>query len=504
MLMARTNVAATEHPLASTAGLHEFERGGNAFDAAAAASFALAVVQPHLNGLGGDFFGLLYSAKERTVHCLNSSGWSPSSLTVEAMKATGHRNAPEYGHGSVVIPGYVRGVCEMQRRFGRLEFSGTLQDAIGLAEKGFPAGAGLVRTLSSASGSLSSGAKRTFFRSDGTVIPVGGLIRQKELAACLREIARDGPDGFYHGTAAEAIRAEMSKGGVHVDEEDLGSYAPEWCQPLEADYKGTVVFEVPPNSMGATTLLILRLLQEEKMAGRDVKPNSAERIKRTVAAARVAYAARDAQLGDPRFMKGGFDLEEFLRAGGAGAQRKRRINDGDTTYFAVADGEGNLLSCIQSLFYGLGSRVYVEKCGFFLNNRGSSFKLGGGGPNVLEPRKRPLHTLSSLILSRDDQPFVAVGASGGDYRPQQHALFVTNIVDYSMDLERAIEYPRFLWDGGDRVRVEDGYTGLAGLKMRKVELGYPGPTGVAQGVERMAECVKGVCDARGEGLPAGC
>jgi gamma-glutamyltranspeptidase/glutathione hydrolase len=255
--------------------------------------------------------------------------------------------------------------------------------------------------------------------------------------------------------------------------------------------------------MGATTLLMLKLLQEEKGDGRDAKPNSAERIRRTVAAARIAYAARDAQLGDPRFMKGGFSLEEFLRVGIGGAQRKRRINDGDTTYFAVADGEGNVLSCIQSLFYGLGSRVYVEKCGFFLNNRGSSFRLGGRGPNVLEPRKRPLHTLSSLILTKGDRPFVAVGASGGDYRPQQHALFVTNIVDYSMNVEEAIDYPRFLWDGGETVKVEAGYEGLDRLKMKKVALGYPGQTGVAQGVQRMAECLSGVCDVRGEGLPVG-
>jgi len=489
--------------MASVAALKAFQIGGNAFDAATAASFALAVTQPQLNGLGGDFFGLFYHAKDRRVYCLNSSGWSPSSLSVGWMKAAGHRSAPVYCHGSVVIPGYVRGVCEMQKRFGRLGFAENLEDAIGLAENGFPAGGGLVRTLSAARRSLSNGARRTFLRADGAAIRPGDLLRQKELGSCLREIARDGPDGFYSGTAARAIRDEMSKGGVQVDEDDLASYASEWCEPLKMDYHGTGVYEVPPNSMGATTLLMLKLLQDENGAGRDLKPNSAERIKRTVAAARIAYAAMDAQLGDPRFLKAGFDLNEFLRVGGTGAHRERRISDGDTTYFAVGDGEGNLLSCIQSLFHGLGSRVFVGECGFFLNNRGSSFGLEGGGPNVLEPRKRPLHTLSSLILTREDRPFVAVGASGGDYRPQQHALFVTNIVDYSMDLERAIEYPRFLWDGGDRVKVEDGYSGLDSLKMKKVALGYPGPTGVAQGVERMAECLKGVCDVRGEGLPSG-
>src|SRR5208283_3286429 len=230
---------------ASLAGLRAFQKGGNAFDAAAAASFALAVTQPQLNGLGGDFFGLFYHARDRRVYCLNSSGWSPSSLSVEWMKAAGHRSAPLYGHGSVVIPGYVRGVYEMQKRFGRLEFRENLEDAIGLAENGFPAGDALVRTLSAARGTLSKGAKRTFLRSDGAVILSGDLLRQKELGSCLREIARDGPDGFYRGAAARAIRDEMSEGGVLVDEDDLASYAPEWCEPLKMDYHGTGVYEVP-------------------------------------------------------------------------------------------------------------------------------------------------------------------------------------------------------------------------------------------------------------------
>ena len=205
VLMARTNVIATEHPLASMAGLRALQQGGNAYDAAVAASFAPAVLQPHLSGLGGDFFCLFYRAKERRVYCLNSSGWSPSSLTADGMKARGHRSAPEHGPGSVVIPGHVRGVYEMHRRFGGLEFSVNLQDAIGLAEGGFPAGYGLVRTLTAALQSLSRGARRTFLRAGGRVIPAGGLLIQKELASCLREVARDGPDGFYSGRAAMAI-----------------------------------------------------------------------------------------------------------------------------------------------------------------------------------------------------------------------------------------------------------------------------------------------------------
>jgi gamma-glutamyltranspeptidase/glutathione hydrolase len=493
ILLGKSEVAATEHPLASLAALRSFRQGGNAFDAAAAASFALTVVQPHLNGLGGDFFGLFYEASTGKVHCLNASGWAPTPFTVDRMRGQG--GIPTFGHGSVVVPGYVGGVCEMHKRFGTLRLSEQLKPAIELAEDGFPVGPGLVGALGRFMPSLDPSVQKTFLRS-GRPPPVGGIVRQKELGLSLRAISEFGADGFYRGAPAEEIREEMESGGFEIDEKDFSSYSPEWCEPLKMDYRGTEVFEVPPNSMGATTLLILRLLEESDLS--KLKPNSPERIKAMVEAAQVAYAARDETIGDPRFAP--FELEKFLRSG-VGKSAQKRIDKADTTYFAVADGDGNVLSCIQSIFHNFGSRVYVEKGGFFLNNRGSAFRMKG--PNMLEPRKRPLHTLSALILSKDGRPFVATGASGGEYRPQQHALLATNIVDYGMDIEDAIDYPRFLWKGAEGVMVEEGYRGVSELHMRYELVGHPGPTGVAQGVQVMEEAVKGVCDLRGEGLPAG-
>lgn len=494
VFMGMGEVAATEHPLASLAALRSFQEGGNAFDAAASASFVLSVVQPQLSGLGGDFFGLFYDVSSGRVRCLNASGWAPSSFTAERMRELG-AGVPMFGHASVVVPGYVKGVCEMHKRFGRLRFSESLKQAIGLADEGFPVGAGLVRALARFEPSLDAGARNTFLRS-GKVPSVGSVVKQKELARSLRDISEFGADGFYSGGAADEIREEMADVGFEVDAKDFSSYSPEWCEPLKMSYRGTDVFEVPPNSMGATTLLILRLLEEYDLSS--IKPNSAERIKVMVEAAQLAYAARDREIGDPRFSK--FDLESFLRSG-AGTAPQKKIDEADTTYFAVADREGNVLSCIQSIFHNFGSRVFIEKGGFFMNNRGSAFRMEG--PNRLEPRKRPLHTLSALILSRDGKPLVATGASGGEYRPQQHALLATNIIDYKMELEEAIDYPRFLWDGAAEVRVEEGYQGVAGLRMRHESIGYPGATGVAQGVQVMKEALKGVCDIRGEGLPAG-
>lgn len=495
VLMGTNLVAATEHPLASSAALRTFESGGNVYDAAVSASFVLSVVQPQLSGLGGDFFGLFSDGSSGKVKCLNASGWSPSSLTPQLMESKGWSGVPRFGHGSIVVPGYVAGICDVQKRYGRLGLEECMGRAIELAEEGYAMGPGLVSSLSRLGGELSPAAKRTFMPSEG-VPPVGSVLRQPTLAQTLRDISEGGSPAFYSGRAGAGIREEMSRGGIEVDEGDLTGYSPEWCEPLEMDYRGTKVFEVPPNSMGATSLLMLRLLEEHDMPS--LKPDSAERVKAMVEAAKLAYAARDRYIGDPRFAS--FEFGRFLKATRAEPAQKK-IDRADTTYFAVADGEGNVLSCIQSIFYNFGSKVFVEKGGFFMNNRGSAFRTEG--PNKLGPRKRPLHTLSALILSREGDPFVAIGASGGEYRPQQHALFATNIIDYGMDVEKAIDYPRFLWDGADEVLVEEGYQGLSRLRLRHKTVGYPGPTGVAQGVQLMAECVKGACDARGEGLPAG-
>ena len=492
--IAKRAVAATEHPYASQAALSALQAGGNAFDAAASASFVLSVVQPHLSGLGGDFFGLFYEGATGRIHCLNASGWSPSSMSLDRVSELGYKDIPKFGHASVVVPGCVEGVYQMHRKFGRLPFASALKRAVELAEDGFPVGPGLARSLGRLRDGLSPKALTTFLRS-GEVPPVGAILKQKHLANTLRGIAESGARGFYRGDAADAIIEEMSSGGVEYSRADFSTYSAEWCEPIKLSYRGTDVYEVPPNSMGATSLLILKQLEGVDMAS--LGPDSAERIRVMVEAARVAYAARDREIGDPRFSP--FHLDKFLSTRGFGGPQKR-IDKADTTYFAVADREGNLLSCIQSVFHNFGSRVFVDGGGFFLNNRGSAFSREG--PNKLEPRKRPLHTLSSLLLSRDGRPFAAVGASGGDYRPQQHALFATNVIDYGMGLGDAIDFPRFLWDGSE-VDVEKGYKGTSRLRMHIKELAYPGRTGVAQGVQLLSEALVGVCDTRSEGLPAG-
>jgi gamma-glutamyltranspeptidase/glutathione hydrolase len=470
--------------------------GGNAFDAAVATSFALAVTFHPAGGLGGDFFGMFYEAKTGKVRCLNASGWSPSGLTLDLVEAKSPGRMPTFGPLSTVVPGFVAGLCETHQRFGTAELKDLVRPSIGLAAKGFPAGKGICKSVAGAYSELTPEA-RGIFAPGGKPTAPGDWIRQQALGKVIAEVAESGARGFYAGWPAERIASALSSMGVPCEASDFGDFAPEWVEPLSFGYRGTTVYEVPPNSMGATTLLMLRMLSEVDLS--EGGPLSRRRIELTTKAALSAYASRDKMLGDPRF--GPFDFESFMSSEVASAFPKGRLRRGDTTAFSVADVEGNVVSGIQSLFNHFGSRVFVPECGIALNNRASGFALSG--PNRVEPRKRPLHTLSSMILERQGRPFLAIGASGGDYRPQEHVLFVTNAVDYGMPAEQNVAHPRFLWGGARALLVERGYDLPSSGSFDIQSLPMPGRTGVCQAVEIGDNYRKAVCDVRGDGIPAG-
>jgi len=494
--MARDAAIASEQPLASFAGYDVLRKGGNAFDAAVATSFTLAVTFHHAGGLGGDFFGMFFEARSGRVYCLNSSGWAPSGLTLELLRSRGEKGIPPHGPTSCVVPGHVAGVWEMYRKFGSLEFKDLLGTASSCASVGFPASDGLCRATGLTYRELALEARRVF-APEGRPPAPGEWIRQEDLGRLIDEVALGGADAFYRGWPAEEIRKMLQSLGVPSEAGDFGKFTPEWVQPLALDCRGTLVHEAPPNSMGATSLLMLKLLSESNLSR--AGPLSRERMALTLDAAETAYDRRDRMLGDPRFCK--IDMDEFMSSATAKRPYQGRLKGGDTTAFSVADKEGNLVSGIQSLFHPFGSGVFVLKCGIMLNSRASGFK--SKGPNRLEPRKRPLHTLSSLVLEREGTSLTAIGASGGEYRPMQHTLFVTNLVDYKMALERAVEHPRFIWSGGRDVVVEAGYEAPGPSRYRIRETTMPGQTGVCQAVEIRGRTRKAVCDMRGDGLPAG-
>ena len=483
---------ASEHPLGSISGHEILKDGGNAVDAAAAVAFAIAVLQHPLGGLGGDFFALYYEAKTGKVHCINSSGWAPASMSVEFLKSRGHEGVPFYGPETTVVPGFVKGVHAFQKRFGTKNFKDLLADAVRYAGDGVPVADGLARSIEFNFGGLSEPAKRVF-GSGGRPLRAGEILRQTNLAKAIKDISVKGPEAFYKGWIADAICKELTSQGVLYVKKDF-DFEPEWVEPLSIDYRGATVYEIPPNSMGATTLLMLDRLGKHDMAG--LKPDSSDRVRLMTDAAREAYGRMDEDLGDPRFVP--FDFGRFLGSRGGPGTTHHREN-ADTTSFAVADKEGNVVGAIQSLFHHFGSRVYVDGCGILMNNRGSSFRFEG--PNRVEPRKRPLHTLSVLMLEKKEG-ISALCCSGGDWRPQQHALFATNILDYGMSLEDAIDFPRAILDGRETLRVEAGYSSLDLLDYEINLLPYPGRVGVAHGVEAKEGIRKGVCDVRGDGIPA--
>jgi gamma-glutamyltranspeptidase/glutathione hydrolase len=488
---------ASEHPLASFAGSEVLRHGGNAFDAAVATSFVMAVTYHPAGGLGGDFFALIYESKRGKIHCLNSSGWAPSGLTVDLLESKGEREVPIAGPYSAMIPGAIAGMAEINRKFGSLQLRRLLSPAIGYAKKGFPVADGLCKSIAGSIGGMSDGAKKVF-APRGVPPSPGDWLRQEKLGDVIEAVARGGARAFYRGWPAEKIAERLTELGVETKKSDFSEFRPEWVEPLKLDYNGTTVYEVSPNSMGATTLLMLEYLSRTNLP--DVGPLSREKMKLILEAAEFAYARRDEMLADPRF--GPIDMEGFMRLGTAAKPAQRRgLGERDTTTFSVVDREGNLVSVAQSLFHHFGCRVFVEDCGIMLNSRGAGFKLSG--PNKVEPRKRPLHTLSCLLLDRGEGPKLAMGTSGGEYRPLQHTLFVTNIVDYNMTLEQSIDHPRFLWSGGKAVEVETGYESPMPSGYDAQSVPYPGKTGTCQGVEILPEARKGVCDVRGDGLPAG-
>lgn len=495
-LVAEHAAVASEQPLASLAGYDVLRSGGNAFDAAVATSFTLAVTFHPAGGLGGDFFGMFYEAKTGKVHCLNSSGWSPSGLTLDLVRSKAGGKIPQFGPLACVVPGYTSGVWEMHRKFGSLDFKGLLRSPIEFASRGFPAGEGVCRSVAGAYADLSKEA-RAIFAPGGKLPEPGAWIRQEALGRVISEVAASGPRAFYASWPAERIASALDSLGVPCTPADFADFEPEWTTPLTLDYRGTRVYEVPPNSMGATSLLILKLLSSSDLPS--MGPLSKERIEATMAAVLPAYARRDEMLGDPRF--GRIDLDVFMSEDNDSEYPQSNIRSGDTTAFSVADAEGNVVSGIQSLFSHFGSRVFVPECGIALNSRASGFSTSG--PNKVEPRKRPLHTLSSMILERDGRPYLAIGASGGDYRPLQHALFVTNSVDYSMPAEENVAHPRFLWGGSKTVLIERGYELPLGGGYDIQNLPMPGKTGVCQAVEIAGRYRKAVCDIRGDGIPAG-
>lgn len=486
----RTAAVATEEPIASTIGSRIIERGGNAVDATVATSLALAVTIPHLGGIGGDFFALVKDPDDR-VYFINGSGYSPAGLEVGKGRLL-------RGPVAITVPGMVAGLHRLWKLLGSLDWADLVRPAVRLARDGFPVSRTLAEGIRAAESRLAAdpGSRKTYLMAE---VVEGSIIRFPGLAKALELIAED-PRNFYEGEIAEAIVEYASSRGSPLGLDDLRFYDAEEGQPLRTTYRDWVIYEMPPNTQGATALHILKLLEDLKPPK---NPFGEERVRALLEAARPAYAWRDLNLGDPRYMR--VPVIELLSD--RVIEEIRRLSDvsriggaGDTTYFAIATADGYLVSAIQSLYHPFGSGVTEPKYQITLNDRGSCFDPRPGLPNSAGPRKKPLHTLSAIIMS-DGTHWHALGASGGHLRPQQHAVFVTNIVDYGMRFDEAINSPRFAWNPETgELLVEEGIepTSLPWVSgVRRVRR-----IGVANAAAQLGSVVGASTDRRGAGVPA--
>ncbi len=495
-------LVATEEPLASWSGAAILASGGNAVDAAVAVSLTLSVVIPHLGGIGGDFFALVRTPDGR-VYFFNGSGYAPKGLTRELLLSKGYKQVPGRGPLSPTVPGMVDGLYLMWRRLGSLEWRSLVEPAARLASRGFPAPPSYVRALSALAGELSSdpGSRETYLASG--IPSVGDTVRFPGLARLLEMVAED-PRSFYEGEPAEKLEEYLqSRGGV-MTAGDLAEYKAEEGNPLSASFAGWKLWEMPPNTQGITTLHMLKILE-----GSDLPRDPLARLPLMLAAAHAAYRVRDELVGDPRYMKHSVDellSDEFIQALREEARRHglaipggRPGSSGDTTFFIVVDREGMIVAGIQSLFYPFGSMVTEPTFQVTLNGRAQGFTLREGLPNTLEPGKKPLHTLSALIAERDEE-VVALGASGGHFRPQQHALLFTSIAVHGMSVGEAVSAPRALWaPWTDRIVVDPGFEeAVRPPRGYRVE---PGRTGVAAAVHFKRGVWAAATDPRGDGYP---
>src|SRR5258708_1849136 len=467
VVMARNGAIATSQPLATAAGLRVLQSGGNAIDAAVTAAAVLAVVEPTMNGIGGDLFAIVYSAKDKKVHGLNASGRAPAAATVDEFKRRGLPAIPLRGELSVSVLGVVDGWSELLAAHGTRTLAQALEPASKYAREGYAVRGIIAAQWKEVEGLRGRDDKAAAVYLPGGKAPApGDIFRNPTLAASLEQIAKGGRDAFYKGPLAKAIADDMQRRHGLLAAKDLADHHADWVQPLSTTYRGYQVFELPPNTQGVATLEMLNILE-----GFDLKTlghNSAAYLHTLVEAKRIAFADRDAWLGDPastpkaavdRIVSKDYagqrakeiDAKHVAKSYKPLALEGRTTPDsgehpmamGDTVYLTAADSDGNVISLIQSLYEAFGSGIVAGDTGIVLHNRGSLFSLTPGHPNQLAPGKRPFHTLIPAMVLKDGAPWVSFGVMGGDMQAQGQAQVLANLIDFGMNIQEAGEAPRF-------------------------------------------------------------
>ena len=447
-------VVAAPHYLASLAGIEVLRDGGSAVDAALAANLVMGVVWPHMCGAGGDLFAQVWSEPDGRSFGINASGRAGAGMSAGAYRAQGLETMPQRGVLAVTVPGAVDGWFTLHQRFGRLEFSRVARDAIHHARDGFRVTPTLAGAIGGNTALLAqSGGGADVFTPGGRAPSAGDRLIEAELANSLEQIVREGRDAMYAGRLGERIVEFVRANGGGLTLEDLPKQRAEWVDPLCGPYRGVEVLQLPPNSQGVVLLQLLQMLDGCPIAERP--QTSAEVVHALVERKKLAFADRDTYVADPGVEAVPVDVlmnAERARARAdsigptAAVQRPRTVGrsvDGDTIYLCAADRDGNVVSLIQSLYAAFGSGVVVPGTGITLHNRGFGFNLLEGHPNELAPGKRPMHTLMPGLATRDGKVWLAFGTRGADGQPQTGLQLLNSLLDYGMDLQTAIEAPRW-------------------------------------------------------------
>src|SRR5204862_1282373 len=564
-VLARHGMVCTSVPAATQVGVDILKRGGSAVDAAIAANATLGLMEPVSNGIGGDLFAIVYSAKENKLYGINGSGRSPPGLSYDQMKAEltklNRETIPPTGMLPISVPGTVDAWAELHKKFGKLKLSDDLAPAIRYAEQGFPVteliayywafGPRLYKDL--------PGAFLETYKLDGKgrTPAKGDIFKNPALAKTLRLIGEKRRDAFYKGEVADKIDKFMQENGGYLRKADFEKHTSTWVDPVSTNYRGYDVFELPPNGQGIATLQILNILEgfDLKSMGR----NSAETLHAMIEAKKIAWADRAKFYADPEFAKiplAGLLSKEYagerrklidpghaakaVEAGvppanraesqatreplqdSAATPKRSPIDDGDTIYMCTADDEGNMVSLIQSNYRGMGSGIVVPGLGFMFQDRGELFSMEPGHANVYAPGKRPFHTIIPGFVMKDQKPWLAFGVMGGGMQPQGHVQVLTNLIDFGMGVQEAGDASRWqhegdneptgekLTDKGGYVQVESGvpYEAVRELRKKGHDVrfdvgGYGGYQAIKVEVHDGQRVYVGASESRKDGMAAG-
>ncbi|MDH5798976.1 MAG: gamma-glutamyltransferase family protein [Paracoccaceae bacterium] len=514
-VFAANGLCATSHPLAASTAIKVLEQGGNAVDAAISAAVLLGFCEPQMTGIGGDCFVLLKPSGSEDIIALNGSGRAPAGLNAQALREQGHETIPADNVHAVTVPGAVDAFCRLSKDWGRLELAEVLAPAIRYAEEGVPVAPRVAFDWLNNAGHL-SGDARKFYLKDGMSLKAGQSFQHPQQAEVLRRIAKEGREAFYTGEVADdMVQSLNALGGVHTLE-DFAATACNYDDPISTIYHGTELVEQPPNGQGATAILLANILSHFDIASMD--PFGAQRVHIEAEATKLAYDARYRFQADLDHMtrldhmtapETASALAALIRADQV-IQNATRISEGvhkDTVYLTVVDRDLMAVSMICSVFHSFGTGLASSKFGINFHNRGCGFTLDEGHPNEAAGGKRPMHTIIPGMLRRDGKVLAPFGVMGGQYQANGHARFLSNMVDFGMDVQETIDAPRSFAEHME-LRVERGYSESA--RQELADMGHkvvvpPAPLGGSQAIviDRDNGVLVGGSDPRKDGAAIG-